>query len=95
MAIEILPNGKRETDFKYDSGMKTAAKIGRNKILSAMKINWRAFGKTPTAGDVWRGNLFRCVGSGETRGYLVWLPAKTIEPNFHVPEAFGKFEFVK
>jgi hypothetical protein len=93
LAIEIAPDGKRATDFDYQSEMETAARIETNKILSAMKIEWRAFGKTPKTGDVWKGNLFRCVGSGKTRGYLAWRPTKTEKPNFHVPEAFGEFEF--
>jgi len=95
LAIKKLPDGKRETDFHYYSGMQTAAKIEKEKILSAMKIPWKAFGKTPNAGDVWLGNLFRCVGAGESRGYLAWQPTKTPEPAFHVHEAFGEFEFVK
>lgn len=93
--LEILPNGKRVSDFEYDSGMKVAAKIFDEKIFAVIKIDWRAFGKKPRNGDVWRGNLFRCVGSGTGRGYLAWQPTKTGVPNFHVPEAFGKFEFVK
>lgn len=103
--FEIAPNGEwidlgiyrkpteRVTDWDYNSGMQSAAKIGKNKVSMAIKIEWKAFGKTPKAGDVWRGNLFRCVGFGETRGYLAWKPTKTDEPNFHVPEAFGEFEF--
>lgn len=93
LAIEIKSDGKRETDFQYDSGMKTAARIEKAKVLSAIKMPWKAFGVTPKIGDVWRGNLFRCVGAGETRGYLAWRPTKTKEPNFHAPEAFGEFEF--
>jgi len=103
--FEIAPTGewldlkirqsleKRETDFDYHSGMQSAAKIGKDRILMAIKVGWRAFGATPRAGDVWRGNLFRCVGSGAERGYLAWSPTKTAQPNFHVPEAFGEFEF--
>ena len=94
LAIRLLPDG-RETNFEYNSGMQSAAKIEFGKIRMAMKIKWKAFGKAPKAGDVWKGNLFRCVGSGATRGYLAWSPTKTEQPNFHVPEAFGKFEFVK
>ena len=86
-------SGGRETDFEYDSKMQTAARIEKDKVWMAIKIDWQAFGKTPKAGDVWRGNLFRCVGSGENRGYLAWQPTKTAEPNFHVPEAFGEFRF--
>jgi len=104
--FEIAPNGewidlkihrlrdKRETDFDYNSGMESAAKIETSKVLMTMKIEWKAFGRTPRANDIWKGNLFRCVGCGETRGYLAWSPTKTETPNFHVPEAFGEFEFV-
>jgi len=94
LAIEFTPDGRRATDFNYNSGMESAAKIEKNKVLAAMKIEWKAFGKTPKTGDVWKGNLFRCVGAGETRGYLAWQPTKTAEPNFHAPEAFGEFRFV-
>lgn len=105
--FEIAPTGEwldlkihqspeeRRTDFAYDSGMQSAARIEKNEIVTAIKIEWSAFGAMPRAGDVWRGNLFRCVGSGERRGYLAWSPTSTAQPNFHVPEAFGKFEFVE
>lgn len=95
LRLEILPDGKRKSDFEYHSGMKVAAKILENKVQAAMKIEWRAFGRKPQNGDVWRGNLFRCVGSGKTRGYLSWQPTETETPNFHVAERFGYFEFVK
>lgn len=105
--FEIAPNGewidlgiyqlpdKRETDWDYASGMQSAAKIEKNKIVMAIKVEWKAFGNPPKAGDVWLGNLFRCVGAGATRGYLAWSPTLTKEPSFHVPEKFGEFEFVK
>jgi len=104
--FEIAPNGEwidleihrmsdeRKTDLDYQSGMESAAKIEIGKVLTAMKIEWKAFGKTPKVKDIWKGNLFRCVGSGETRGYLAWSPTKTEMPNFHIPEAFGEFEFL-
>lgn len=106
--FEIAPTGewidlgidatsqKRKTDLDYESGMTSAAKIEKDKVVMAIKIPWEAFGvPRPKIGDVWRGNLFRCVGKGETRGYLAWQPTKTAKPNFHVPEKFGEFEFVK
>jgi hypothetical protein len=105
--FEIAPNGEwidleifqkpdeRITDFEYHSGMESAARVEKDKILMAIKIEWKAFGKKPKAGDVWLGNVFRCVGRGENRGYLAWLPTMTNSPNFHVPEKFGEFEFVK
>lgn len=105
--FEIAPNGEwidlgiyqkpkmRITDWDYVSEMQSAAKIEKDKVLMAIKVEWKAFGKTPKAGDVWLGNLFRCVGAGETRGYLAWSPTGTKEPSFHVPEKFGEFEFTE
>jgi hypothetical protein len=105
--FEIAPNGEwidlgiyqkpdeRITDWDYNSGMKSAAHIEKNKVVMAIKIEWKAFGKTPQAGDVWLGNIFRCVGTGAARGYLAWSPTLTKEPSFHVPDKFGEFEFSK
>lgn len=94
LAIEVAAE-RRKTDLQYRSGMTSAAKIEKDKVVMAIKIPWEAFGKRPKVGDVWLGNLFRCVGSGATRGYLAWQPTKTEKPNFHVPEMFGEFHFIK
>ncbi|MGI8786991.1 MAG: carbohydrate-binding family 9-like protein [Pyrinomonadaceae bacterium] len=93
LGIYQMPD-KRETDFDYNSGMQSAARIEKNKIVMAIKVEWKAFGKSPKAGDVWMGNLFRCVGRDPTRGYLAWQATRTKEPSFHVPEKFGEFEFI-
>ncbi len=105
--FEIAPNGEwidlgiyqkpneRITDWDFTSGMQSATRVEKDKVLMMIKVEWKAFGKSPQAGDVWLGNLFRCVGAGETRGYLTWQPTKTVEPSFHVPEVFGEFEFVQ
>jgi hypothetical protein len=94
LGIHQMPE-RRETDWDYASGMQSKSVIEKDKIRMAVKIEWKAFGKTPRAGERWLGNIFRCVGKGETRGYLAWSPTKTKEPSFHVPEKFGEFEFVK
>ena len=86
-------NGKRISDFEYSSGMTSAVRIDTGKVTSAIKIPWKALGKTPKHGDRWRGNLFRCVGKDPTRGYLAWQPTLTGEPSFHVPSKFGVFQF--
>ena len=105
--FEIAPTGEwidlgihqkpdeRITDWDYDSGMQSAAVIEEGKVISPIKIGWKAFGTTPKAGDVWLGNILRCVGKDPTRGYLTWQPTLTKEASFHVPEKFGEFEFVK
>lgn len=103
--FEIAPSGEwldlgiyqksdeRITDWDYASGIQSAARIEEERIVMAIKIEWKAFGKTPVKGDIWLGNIFRCVGSGETRGYLAWQPTMTKTPSFHVPEKFGELEF--
>ncbi len=104
--FEIAPNGEwidlaidsngseRKTDWEYVSGMTSTAKIEKDKVIMAIKIEWKAFGQIPKVGDVWLGNLFRCVGKDPNRGYLAWQPTFTREPAFHVPEKFGEFVFV-
>ncbi len=94
LRVEVLPD-KRETDWDYESGMTSAARIEKNRVVMAIKIEWKALGKPPKAGDLWLGNLFRCVGKDPTRGYLSWIATETSEPSFHVPSKFGEFEFVK
>jgi len=90
-----LASGKRVTDWDFRSGMESAAKIEKHRVLMAIKIPWKSLGKTPAAGDIWLGNLYRCVGKNSKRGYLAWRPTLSAEPAFHVPEKFGEFEFVK
>lgn len=105
--FEIAPNGEwidlgiyqkpdeRITDWDYASEMQSATRIEKDKIWMAIKIEWKAFNKTPRAGEIWLGNILRCIGKDPTRGYLTWQPTHTKEPSFHVPEKFGEFEFVK
>ncbi len=105
--FEVAPTGEwidlgihqkpdeRITDWDYKSGMKTAARIEDKKVVMAFKVKWKAFGVTPKAGDVWLGNILRAMGKDPNRGYLAWSPTLSEKPNFHVPEKFGEFEFVK
>lgn len=94
LGIEVLP-AKRVTDWDYKSGMESAVKIEDKKVVMAIRIAWKAFGRAPKAGDIWLGNLFRCVGKDPTRGYLAWQPTMTETPSFHVPDKFGELEFLK
>jgi hypothetical protein len=92
LAINFTPAG-RETDFEFLSGMTVAALVSDGQMMIAMSIPWSASIPKPKPGDVWRVNLFRCVGVGNER-YLAWQPTLTAEPNFHVPEVFGWLDFV-
>lgn len=92
LALEKTADG-RVTDWDYRSGMTVAARVRPGEITLAMRVPFAALGRRPARGDVWRANLFRCVGAGWPR-YLAWLPTHTPEPNFHVPEKFGRLRFV-
>jgi alpha-galactosidase len=43
----------------------------------------------------WRVNFYRVEGTAEPRFYSAWRPTSTPQPNFHVPEAFGRLVFVE
>jgi len=92
LAINLKPEG-RQTDFEFDSGMSTATTVDGTQLTLAMEIPWSIHLPKPKKGDVWRANLFRCVGVGDDR-YLAWQPTYAPEPNFHVPEVFGWLEFL-
>ena len=92
LEIEHSPT-ERITDWEYTSGMEAAARVEGPKVIEIIKVPFRALGRTPKNGDTWLGNLFRCVGRDPARGYLAWRPTRTENPAFHVPEAFGEFQF--
>src|SRR5688572_4468287 len=62
--FEIAPSGEwidlgiyqkpdeRITDWDYVSGMQSKAVSEKDKVFMAIKVEWKAFGKTPKAGDV-------------------------------------------
>lgn len=92
LGIEVTPK-ERITDWDYASKMESAVRVESDRVIMAIKVPFSSLGRVPKPGDVWLGNLFRCVGKGDTRGYLAWRPTKTPAPAFHVPEAFGEFLF--
>jgi alpha-galactosidase len=91
--LRIEHKEERITDWDYSSGMSVYAVIDEGTVQITMRIPWSGLGKRPNPGDKWLLNLFRCVGRGESRGYLAWSPTYTAEPNFHVYEAFGWIQF--
>ncbi len=105
--FEIAPTGEwldlmvdwtkdEPRDWDYASGMECWTSSGEGTVTMAFRVPWiTGFGRRPAIGEVWLGNIFRQVGSGETRGYLAWQPTMTEMPNFHVPDAFGEFHFVE
>ena len=84
----------RDVEWDFQSGMTVAALIDeKKKTLTGIRIPWSAVISKPATGDIWLGNLCRCVGIGEDRGYLAWQPTLTEKANFHVPEKFGQLRF--
>lgn len=47
----------------------------------------------PTAGTVWRGNLYKCADETSQPHWLTWAPIDLPRPNFHVPAFFGTLRF--
>jgi hypothetical protein len=93
LSIHREPEG-RVKEWQFNSGMSAAGRMAEAEVTVAMRIPWGSLPGRPKAGDGWRGNLFRCVGAVPNRGYLAWQPTKTVQPNFHVPEAFGWLQFL-
>jgi hypothetical protein len=92
LAIAITPSG-RETEWDYKSGMEAAAEVENERITVGITIPWSGRIPKPAAGDLWKVNLFRCVGPEDPARYLAWRPTRAPEPAFHVPEAFGWLRF--
>ena len=92
LGIVVKPEG-RETDWDFASGLTTAAKLDDERLFVGMRIPWSEALPKPASGDAWRVNVFRCIGPEAPERYLAWLPTRTPEPNFHVPEVFGVLLF--
>ena len=92
LGIVVTPTG-RETDWDFNSGMTTASKLTDDKLTVGIRIPWSEAIPKPAKGDVWRVNVFRCVGPEAPERYLAWRPTRAPEPNYHVPEAFGTLRF--
>ena len=101
--FEVSPNGLW-IDLDISHGEKHDLRSGlrrRAAIDEAAKI-WRAELAIPMTSLTshldpsveWRANFYRVEGPAEPRFYYAWRPTMTSQPNFHVPEAFGRLHFV-
>jgi alpha-galactosidase len=90
--LDIYPGGL--SDLK--SGLQRSAWLDRESHAWAaeMSIPMVALTAKFDPADVWRVNFFRVEGNKEPRFYSAWQSTNTPQPNFHVPEAFGKLRFV-
>jgi hypothetical protein len=102
--IEVAPNGFW-LDLDIGAGPRRDLQSGMRRrvdVDSAAK-KWRAVlalpmkSLTPSFDPAiaWRVNFFRVEGPSEPRFYSSWQATRTPQPNFHVPEVFGRLIFAQ
>jgi len=91
--IDLDIDGEEKQDMK--SGLRRHSTIDeQNKIWTAeLAIPFKSLVAKMDPLSVWRVNFYRVEGSAEPRYYSAWRPTNTPQPNFHVPEAFGRLVF--
>jgi alpha-galactosidase len=89
--LDIFPGGL--SDLK--SGMARSVWLDEEKqIWSAeLAIPMNSLTESFDPDATWRVNFYRVEGPREPRFYSAWRATCTPQPNFHVPEAFGKLRF--
>lgn len=102
--IEVAPNGFW-IDLAIGPGEKHDLQSGlrRRVDVDTAGKSWRAVLALPMkslvqhfdSSVVWRVNFYRVEGAAEPRFYSAWQPTRTAQPNFHVPEAFGRLVFAE
>jgi alpha-galactosidase len=102
--FEVSPNGSW-IDLNISCGKKRDLRSGVTRRVSIDETNeqWIAELSIPMRSltaqfdphAIWRANFYRVEGPVEPRFYSAWCPTKTPQPNFHVPEAFGRLVFVE
>ncbi|PYY11558.1 MAG: hypothetical protein DMG69_03660 [Acidobacteria bacterium] len=100
--FEIAPNGfwidldispGPLADLK--SGLRRSVWVGQARRVWAaeLAIPMKSLTANFDPAEVWRVNFYRVEGPKEPRAYLAWCPTHTQQPNFHVPDRFGKLRF--
>jgi len=91
--LNIFPGGL--SDLK--SGLQRSVWLDSNSHTWAaeLAIPMAALTTDFDSNAVWRVNFYRVEGRAEPRFYSAWQATNTPQPNFHVPEAFGKLRFVE
>jgi hypothetical protein len=91
--LAIAPEGKQD----LQSGMRPRVSIDEAQRTWRAVVDLPMKSLTPRfdAAAVWRCNFFRVEGAAEPRFYSAWQATGTPQPNFHVPEVFGRLIFVQ
>ncbi|MDP9147054.1 MAG: carbohydrate-binding family 9-like protein [Acidobacteriota bacterium] len=89
--LEIENGGHRD----FVSGMKRRVRTDETarSWTAEVAIPMKSLVERFDANTVWHVNFFRVEGASEPRFYSAWRATNTPQPNFHVPEAFGKLIF--
>ncbi|MHB1701851.1 MAG: carbohydrate-binding family 9-like protein [Acidobacteriaceae bacterium] len=80
----------------WNSGFQVAARIDRKAAIwyGAMRIPFSAiYHRTPSAGILFRANLFRTEGPPGNQKLIAWKAP--MSNTFHIPERFGQLELAK
>jgi alpha-galactosidase len=90
--LDIFPGGRRD----LQSGMERSVWLDRERKIWAAEIAipMDALTESFNPQKEWRVNFYRVEGRSEPRFYSAWRPTNSPQPNFHVPEAFGRMRFV-
>jgi len=100
--FEVSPNGYW-VDLDIAPGEKGDLKSGlrrrvvldqKNKVwVAELALPMRCLIRSLDPGACWKVNFYRVEGAAEPRFYSAWQPTRTPQPNFHVPESFGRLIF--
>jgi alpha-galactosidase len=89
--LDIFPGGRSD----LNSGLRRSAVLDETRRMwcAELAIPFRDMTSNFDPNRTWRVNFFRIEGQAEPRAYHAWRPTHTPQPNFHVPQAFGRLHF--
>lgn len=89
--LDINPNGL--ADLK--SGLTRSVYVDRSRKIWAaeLAVPMKSLTSRFDPALPWRANFYRVEGNIEPRKYMAWQATNTPEPQFHVPERFGRLHF--
>jgi alpha-galactosidase len=102
LEFEVAPNGfwidlGIGPGEKHDlrSGMRRRVGIDEaaKRWTAVLALPMKSLTERFDAAAAWRVNFFRVEGDAEPRFYSAWRATGTPQPNFHVPEVFGRLVF--
>ena len=100
--FEVAPNGMWiDLDISLagladlKSGMTRSVHLDKQRRIwtAELAIPMRALTTQFDPAQPWRANFYRVEGRVEPRKYMAWQATNTSEPQFHVPERFGRLYF--